>query len=48
MIYSLGDRRTQIHGDDYFIADSADLIGSVVLKNNAEYSELFNVKRIIK
>ncbi|OUR64492.1 gamma carbonic anhydrase family protein [Bermanella sp. 47_1433_sub80_T6] len=41
MIYSLGDRKTEIHGDDYFIADSADLIGSVVLKNNA--SVWFNV-----
>jgi carbonic anhydrase/acetyltransferase-like protein (isoleucine patch superfamily) len=41
MIYSLGDRKTQIQGDDYFIAPSADLIGSVVLKNNA--SIWFNV-----
>ncbi len=41
MIYSLGDRKTQIQADDYFIAPSADLIGSVVLKNNA--SVWFNV-----
>lgn len=41
MIYSLGDRKTQIEGDDYFIADNAQLIGSVVLKNNA--SVWFNV-----
>ncbi len=43
MIYSLGDRKTQIQGDDYFIAPSADLIGSVVLKNNVQCNELFNV-----
>jgi carbonic anhydrase/acetyltransferase-like protein (isoleucine patch superfamily) len=34
MRYSLGDRRIEIRGD-YFIADSADVIGSVVLENNA-------------
>ena len=35
MIYSLGDREVEIRGDDYWIADSADVIGSVVLENNA-------------
>lgn len=34
MRYSLGDRRIETLGD-FFIADSADVIGSVVLKNNA-------------
>ena len=35
MIYSLGDRRVEFHGDDWFIADNATVIGSVVLKQNA-------------
>lgn len=35
MIYSLGERRVEIRGDDYFIADNATVIGSVVLENNA-------------
>ncbi|MDF1643081.1 MAG: gamma carbonic anhydrase family protein [Pseudomonadales bacterium] len=35
MIYSLGDREVEIRGDDYWVADSADVIGSVVLENNA-------------
>jgi carbonic anhydrase/acetyltransferase-like protein (isoleucine patch superfamily) len=34
MIYSLGDRRVRAEGD-YFIAESATVIGSVLLKNNA-------------
>lgn len=34
MIYQLGDRRVIAEGD-YFVADSADVMGSVVLKNNA-------------
>lgn len=34
MIYSILDRRVEIHGDDYFIADSASVIGSVVIENN--------------
>lgn len=34
MIYELGDRRVRIEGE-VFVADSADLIGSVVLKNRA-------------
>lgn len=33
MIYSLGDRRLQARGD-FFVADSADVIGSVILENN--------------
>lgn len=40
MIYSLGDRRVEFRGE-YFVADSATLIGSVVLENNA--SVWFNV-----
>ena len=35
MIYSLGDRTVEILGEDYFIADSATVLGLVVLKNNA-------------
>lgn len=35
MIYSLGDRRVEFHGEDWFIADNAIVIGSVVLKHNA-------------
>lgn len=35
MIYSLGDRSVEIRGEDYWIADSAMVIGSVVLENNA-------------
>lgn len=35
MIYSLGDREIEIRGEDYWVADSADVIGSVVLENNA-------------
>jgi carbonic anhydrase/acetyltransferase-like protein (isoleucine patch superfamily) len=34
MIYSLGDRRVRAEGD-YFIADSAVVLGSVLLKHNA-------------
>lgn len=34
MIYSLGDRRPEMRGE-YFIADNATVIGSVVLENNA-------------
>ncbi|MCP5157860.1 MAG: gamma carbonic anhydrase family protein [Gammaproteobacteria bacterium] len=41
MIYSLGDRRVEFHGEDWFIADNATIIGSVVLKQNA--SIWFNV-----
>lgn len=35
MIYSLGERRVRFLGEDWFIADSADVIGSVVLHQNA-------------
>ena len=35
MIYSLGDRKVEFHGEDWFIADHATVIGSVVLKQNA-------------
>lgn len=31
MIYRLGDRQIQTHGDEYYIAPSADVIGSVRL-----------------
>ena len=41
MIYSLGDRKVEIRGEDYFIADNATVIGSVVIENNA--SIWFNV-----
>ena len=41
MIYSLGDRKVEIKGDDYWVADNATVIGSVVLENNA--SVWFNV-----
>lgn len=40
MIYSLGDRRLQTQGD-FYIADNATVIGSVVLESNA--SIWFNV-----
>ncbi|MBE2294702.1 MAG: gamma carbonic anhydrase family protein [Phycisphaerales bacterium] len=35
MIYSLGDRKVEFHGEDWFIADNATVIGSVILKQNA-------------
>jgi len=35
MIYQLGDRKLEIQGDDYFIADNATVIGSVVMHQNA-------------
>lgn len=35
MIYSLDERRVEFHGEDWFIADNATVIGSVILKNNA-------------
>lgn len=41
MIYSLGDRKVELRGEDYWIADNATVIGSVVLLNNA--SVWFNV-----
>ena len=41
MIYDLGDRKVTIDAEDYWIADNATIIGSVVIKNNA--SIWFNV-----
>lgn len=41
MVYALDDRKVKVVGEEYFIADSADVIGSVVLHNNA--SVWFNV-----
>lgn len=35
MRYSLGDKKVEIRGGDYFIAHTAIVIGSVVLENNA-------------
>jgi len=35
VIHALGDRKVEFHGDDWFIADNATVIGSVVLKQNA-------------
>lgn len=35
MIYKLGDFQVDIAGDDYFVADSASVIGRVRLENNA-------------
>ncbi|MCK5391045.1 MAG: gamma carbonic anhydrase family protein, partial [Deltaproteobacteria bacterium] len=34
MIYSLGDKKIQIVGDDYFIADNATVIGSVIIHSD--------------
>ncbi len=34
MIYSLGERKVEIVGEDYFIADNATVIGSVVIHND--------------
>ena len=35
MIYSLGERRVETEGDAYFVADNAQVIGSVKLGRNA-------------
>ena len=40
-VYSLGDRRVQVQGADWYIADSATVIGSVVIEDQA--SLWFNV-----
>ncbi len=40
-VYSLGDRRVQVQGADWYIADSATVIGSVVIEDKA--SIWFNV-----
>ncbi len=34
MIYSLGDKKVQIIGEDYFIAENATVIGSVIIHND--------------
>ena len=34
MIYSLGDRKVKIVGEDYFIAENATVIGSVIIHND--------------
>lgn len=34
MIYSIGERKVHINGKEYFIAESADIIGSVTIENN--------------
>lgn len=34
MKYSIGEREIEIRGKDYFIADSANVIGSVIIENN--------------
>jgi carbonic anhydrase/acetyltransferase-like protein (isoleucine patch superfamily) len=34
LIYSLGERKLEIKGEDYFIAENATVIGSVVIHNN--------------
>ncbi len=41
MIYRLGDRRVEIRGTDYYIADNATVIGSVIIEQNV--SIWFNV-----
>lgn len=35
MLYSLGNMRVDIAGEDFFVAPSADVIGNVRLENNA-------------
>ena len=35
MLYSLGDKRVNIAGEDFFVADNATVIGEVRLENNA-------------
>ena len=34
MIYSLGERKPEFRGEDYWVADNAVVIGSVILENN--------------
>lgn len=34
-IYSLGERRVEVHGKDWYIADSASVIGSVIIEDKA-------------
>ena len=33
-MYALGEQRVQFEGEDWFVADSATVVGSVTLKNN--------------
>lgn len=40
-VYSLGERRVQVQGTDWYIADSASVIGSVLIEDKA--SIWFNV-----
>ena len=40
-VYSLGDRRVQVQGSDWYIADNATVIGSVLIEDQA--SIWFNV-----
>ena len=40
-VYSLGERRVEVRGTDWYIADSATVIGSVIIENEA--SIWFNV-----
>ncbi|MBE0624473.1 MAG: gamma carbonic anhydrase family protein [Burkholderiales bacterium] len=40
-VYSLGDRRVQVQGTDWYIADSATVVGSVLIEDKA--SIWFNV-----
>ncbi|MFK7863309.1 MAG: gamma carbonic anhydrase family protein [Pseudohongiellaceae bacterium] len=35
MIYSLGDKKVEIRGSDYFVAENATVLGQVALENNA-------------
>lgn len=35
MIYKLGDRQLELKGEDYFIADNATVIGSVIMHQNS-------------
>ena len=34
MIYRLGERVPEFRGEDYWVADNATIIGSVILENN--------------
>jgi len=40
-VYSLGERRVQVQGEDWYVADTATVIGSVVIEDKA--SIWFNV-----
>ena len=40
-VYSLGERKVTVHGDEWYIAENAAVIGSVVIANHA--SIWFNV-----